>query len=133
MSALPPKADMRSATRDVRFGPIADISLTQCFVGAGLPAAALRDFIEKLCERVHKRFARTTQLSALRAFPEEAHMRRILNAALVLGGSFVGVTASPNTSLAKIDATENHLIVHGLYVALPTNMKNVPVELVTLP
>jgi hypothetical protein len=25
MSALPPKADMCSATRDVRFGPIADI------------------------------------------------------------------------------------------------------------
>jgi hypothetical protein len=41
-------------------------------------------------------------------------MRRILNAALVLGGSFVGVTASPSTSPAKIDATENHLIVHGL-------------------
>jgi hypothetical protein len=26
MSALPPKADMCSATRDVRFGPIADIT-----------------------------------------------------------------------------------------------------------
>ena len=26
MSAFPPKADIRSATRDVRFGPIADIS-----------------------------------------------------------------------------------------------------------
>jgi hypothetical protein len=27
MSALPPKADMCGATRDVRFGPIADIRL----------------------------------------------------------------------------------------------------------
>jgi hypothetical protein len=27
MSALPPKADMCAATRDVRFGPIADITL----------------------------------------------------------------------------------------------------------
>jgi len=31
-------------------------------------------------------------------------MRRILNAALVLSGSFVGVTASPSTSPAKMDA-----------------------------
>ena len=29
MSALPPKADMCGATRDVRFGPIADIDLSQ--------------------------------------------------------------------------------------------------------
>jgi hypothetical protein len=28
MSALPPKADMCGATRDVRFGPIADIGGT---------------------------------------------------------------------------------------------------------
>ena len=31
MSALPPKADMCSATRDVRFGPIADIALATPF------------------------------------------------------------------------------------------------------
>ena len=35
MSALPPKADMCGATRDVRFGPIADI--------ASLPQAGLGD------------------------------------------------------------------------------------------
>ena len=36
MSALPPKADMCGATRDVRYGPIADIaSLIDDFVGAG--------------------------------------------------------------------------------------------------
>jgi len=31
MAALPPRADMCSATRDVRFGPIADISMPWCF------------------------------------------------------------------------------------------------------
>ena len=36
MSALPPKADMCSATRDVRFVPIADIAiLFDHLVGAG--------------------------------------------------------------------------------------------------
>jgi hypothetical protein len=42
-------------------------------------------------------------------------------------------TASLSTSPAKMDATENHLIVHGLYVALPSDMKNFPVELIPLP
>ena len=60
-------------------------------------------------------------------------MRRMLNAALLLGGIVVSVTASLSTSPAKMDATENHLIVHGLYFALPSNMKNFPVELVPLP
>jgi hypothetical protein len=59
-------------------------------------------------------------------------MRRILNAALVLGGIFVGVAASLSTSPAKMD-TENHLIVHGLFVALPSDTKNFPAELVPLP
>ena len=31
MSALPPKADMCGATRDVRFGPIADIGLVEVY------------------------------------------------------------------------------------------------------
>ena len=60
-------------------------------------------------------------------------MRRTLNAALVLGGIFAGVAASLSTSPAKMDATENHLIVHGLFVALPSDMKNFPAELVPLP
>jgi len=33
MSALPPKADMCGATKDVRFGPIADISLIEDLLG----------------------------------------------------------------------------------------------------
>jgi hypothetical protein len=61
------------------------------------------------------------------------HMRRMLNAALVLGGIFAAVTASLSTSPAKMDGSENHLIVHGLYVALPSDMKNFPVELIPLP
>ena len=60
-------------------------------------------------------------------------MRRMLNAALVLGSISVSVTASLGTSPAKMDATENHLIVHGLYVALPSDMKSFPVELMPLP
>ena len=35
MSALPPKADMCGAARDVRFGPIADIGSLDDFIGAG--------------------------------------------------------------------------------------------------
>ena len=60
-------------------------------------------------------------------------MRRILSTALILGGIFVNVTASQSTRPAEMDATKNHLIVHGLYVALPGGMKNFPVELVPLP
>ena len=51
-------------------------------------------------------------------------MQRILHAALVLGGILVGVAASLSTSPAKMDATENHLIVQDLNVALPTDMRN---------
>jgi hypothetical protein len=53
--------------------------------------------------------------------------------ALVLGGIFAAVTASLSTSPAKMDGSENHLIVHGLYVALPSDMKIFPVELIPLP
>ena len=60
-------------------------------------------------------------------------MQRILHAALVLGGILVGVAASLSTSPAKMDATENQLIVQDLYVALPTDMKNFPVGLVPCP
>jgi hypothetical protein len=60
-------------------------------------------------------------------------MRRILNIALIVGGIFVNVMASQSTTPAEVDATKTHLIVHGLYVALPSDMKNFPVELVPLP
>jgi len=60
-------------------------------------------------------------------------MRQILNIALVLGGILVSVMASPSRTTPQMDATENHVIVEGLYVALPSDMKNFPVELVPLP
>jgi hypothetical protein len=43
------------------------------------------------------------------------------------------VMASPSRTTPQMDATENHVIVEGLYVALPSDMKNFPVELVPLP
>jgi hypothetical protein len=49
-------------------------------------------------------------------------MRRILSAALVLGAIFVNVMASGK--IAETDTTKTRIVVHGLYVAQPTNMKN---------
>jgi hypothetical protein len=60
-------------------------------------------------------------------------MRRVLSTALIVGGIFVNVMASPNTMPTEMDATKNHTIVDGLYVALPSHMKTFPVELVPLP
>ena len=60
-------------------------------------------------------------------------MRRILSIALALAGIFVSVMASPSKTTAELEATETHVIVEGLYVALPNDMKNFPVELVPLP
>jgi hypothetical protein len=41
--------------------------------------------------------------------------------------------ASPSKTTAVMDTTETHVIVEGLYVALPSDMKTFPVELVPLP
>ena len=60
-------------------------------------------------------------------------MRRILSIALALAGIFVSVMASPSKTTVEMDATETHVIVEGLYVALPSGMKTFPVELVPLP
>ena len=46
-------------------------------------------------------------------------MRRILSIALALAGIFVSVMASPSKTTTEMDAKENHVIVEGLYVALP--------------
>ena len=45
MSALHPKADMCSATTDVRYGPIADIAFPNYFVIAIAPQAPFRDWL----------------------------------------------------------------------------------------
>ena len=66
------------------------------------------------------------------ASAEEAHMRRIL-IILAVAGIFVCVMASPSKTTTEMDATENHVIVEGLYVALPNDMKTFPAELVPLP
>ena len=60
-------------------------------------------------------------------------MRRILSIALALAGIFVSVMASPSKTTTEMDAKENHVIVEGIYVALPNDMKNFPAELVPLP
>ena len=60
-------------------------------------------------------------------------MRRILSIALVVGGIFVYVMASPSKTTTEMGATKNHVIVEGLYVALPNHMKTFPLELVPLP
>ena len=64
-------------------------------------------------------------------------MRRALNAALVVAGVLVNVLASRDTTVANSQAArlpvQNGTIVYGLHVALPSNMKNFPPELVPLP
>jgi hypothetical protein len=60
-------------------------------------------------------------------------MRRILSAALVLGAIFVSVMASSSKTTPEMAVTETHVIVEGLYVALPSDMKTFPAELVPLP
>jgi hypothetical protein len=52
---------------------------------------------------------------------------------LALVGIFVSVMASASKTTAVMDATETHVIVEGLYVALPSDMKTFPVELMPLP
>jgi hypothetical protein len=63
-------------------------------------------------------------------------MLRIL-IALVLGGIFVSVMASPNKTVKRTetDMTNNQIYsgMTGLRVSLPYDMKNFPVELVPLP
>ena len=64
-------------------------------------------------------------------------MRRALNVALVVAGVLVNVFASRSTTVANSQAAQrpaqNGAIVYGLHVALPSNMKNFPPELVPLP
>jgi len=60
-------------------------------------------------------------------------MRRILlSIALALVGIFASVMASPSKSTFDI-APKNHVIIEGLYVALPSDIKTFPAELVALP
>ena len=64
-------------------------------------------------------------------------MRKAINIALVLSSIFVNVTASPNKTVAETDVRNmqihNVIVVSGLHVAIPEDMKNFPAELVPLP
>jgi hypothetical protein len=63
-------------------------------------------------------------------------MRRALNVALIVAGVLVNVFAARETTVANSAAqrpAQNGAIVYGLHVALPSNMKNFPPELVPLP
>jgi|SoiMetStandDraft_5_1073268.scaffolds.fasta_scaffold02716_4 hypothetical protein len=53
MSALPPKADMCSATSDVRFGPIADIRLFNDRIDAYTDRSAHELFAIRLPDAVY--------------------------------------------------------------------------------
>jgi len=67
---------------------------------------------------------------------QEAHMRRVLNVALVVAGVMISVLASPNETVAvngvKGEA-HNVAVIYGLHVAVPENMKAFPAELVPIP
>jgi hypothetical protein len=56
-------------------------------------------------------------------------MRQALYVAIVLAGVLTVAIAAPATKAAF----HNHVMVDGLYVALPTEMHNFPVELVAEP
>ena len=64
-------------------------------------------------------------------------MRKTLNIALVLGGVFISVMASPNKTVTptETDVTNSQIYsgMTGLRVSLPYDMRNFPVELVPLP
>jgi hypothetical protein len=64
-------------------------------------------------------------------------MRIILGIAVVFAGILVSVMASPNNTVTRTetDVTNNQIYrgMTGLHVALPSDMKNFPVELVPLP
>ncbi|MGB8578969.1 MAG: hypothetical protein WCD56_20775 [Pseudolabrys sp.] len=61
-------------------------------------------------------------------------MRKIINIALVLGGTFVSMMAVPGNPRTAM-VTNNHIYsgMTGLRVSLPSDMKSFPVELVPLP
>ena len=60
-------------------------------------------------------------------------MRKALFVVLVLAGVLTGVIAAPMKQVATKAEFHNHVVVDGLYVALPTEMKHFPVGLVAEP
>ena len=60
-------------------------------------------------------------------------MRKALYVALVLVGVLTAAIAAPRKRVATKADFHNHVVVDGLYVALPAEMHNFPVELVAEP
>ena len=60
-------------------------------------------------------------------------MRKALSVVLVLAGILTTAIAAPRTHIATKTAFHNHVMVDGLYVALPAEMHNFPVDLVAEP
>jgi hypothetical protein len=114
MCALTPKADIDWGHADVRL-----------VVGASAQET-------EICVRQLTNVSLDQRNYLHEASAQEAHMRRIL-IILAVAGIFVCVMPSPSKTTAVMDATETHVIVEGLYVALPSDMKAFPVELVPLP
>jgi hypothetical protein len=63
----------------------------------------------------------------------ELLMRKALYVVLVLAGVLTSVIAAPMKQVATKAEFHNHVVVDGLYVALPTEMKNFPADLVAEP
>ena len=57
-------------------------------------------------------------------------MRTVLNAFLVLAGVMTSVMAVPIKEVATKADFHNHVVVDGLYIVLPTEMKDFPAGLV---
>jgi len=60
-------------------------------------------------------------------------MLKALYVVLVLAGVLTGVIAAPMKQVATKAEFHNHVVVDGLYVVLPTEMKSFPVDLVAEP
>jgi hypothetical protein len=60
-------------------------------------------------------------------------MRKALYVVLVLASVLTGVIAAPMKQVAAKAEFHNHVVVDGLYVALPTEMKSFPTDLVAEP
>jgi hypothetical protein len=60
-------------------------------------------------------------------------MRKALSVVLALAVVLTTAIAAPGTHIATKPAFHNHVMVDGLYVALPAEMHYFPVELVAEP
>jgi hypothetical protein len=67
---------------------------------------------------------------------QEAHMRTVLNIALVIAGVLISVMAPSGKPVAITQTqpeAQNVAVIYGLHVAVPKDMKTFPAELVPLP